>query len=73
MNYRTLAFIESSNDLTERANIVLREIDLAMVSMVDQETGLRGYLSGISGVSGCALLDGDEIGMVLDPENVLRA
>ncbi|MEI6987278.1 MAG: chemotaxis protein CheW, partial [Rhodospirillaceae bacterium] len=32
---------------------------------------LQGYLSGIRGVSGCALLGGGEVGMVLDQGSVL--
>lgn len=32
---------------------------------------LRGYLSGIRGVTGCALLGGGEVGMVLDMGHVL--
>ena len=34
---------------------------------------LRGYLSGIQGVTGCALLGGGDVGMVLDIANIVRA
>jgi chemotaxis protein histidine kinase CheA len=33
---------------------------------------LQGYLSGISGVTGCALLGGGDVGMVLDVGYVMN-
>jgi methyl-accepting chemotaxis protein len=42
--YQKLRFIEQSAGWTEHTYIVLETLDAAMAAMVDQETGLRGYL-----------------------------
>ena len=34
---------------------------------------LRGYLTGIRGVTGCALLGGGDVGMVLDIASIVSA
>ena len=44
LNYRTLSFIQTSNGWTDHTYKVLAEVDGIMASMVDQETGLRGFL-----------------------------
>ena len=42
--YQKLRFIEQSAGWTEHTYIVLETLDVTMAAMVDQETGLRGYL-----------------------------
>ncbi|WP_372394373.1 CHASE3 domain-containing protein [Azospirillum sp. HJ39] len=43
-SYSKLSFIERSNDWTTHTYEVLEEVSKIMASMVDQETGVRGYL-----------------------------
>ncbi|HEY8566566.1 MAG TPA: CHASE3 domain-containing protein [Beijerinckiaceae bacterium] len=42
--YRSLSFIEKSNHWTAHTHKVLNELNEALAAMVNQETGLRGYL-----------------------------
>jgi methyl-accepting chemotaxis protein len=43
-SYYTLSYINTSNGWTTHTYKVLQTADAAMVSMVDQETGVCGYL-----------------------------
>lgn len=43
-SYSKLSFIETSNDWTVHTYEVLEEVSRIQASMVDQETGVRGYL-----------------------------
>jgi methyl-accepting chemotaxis protein len=42
--YRKLTLIEQANGWSEHTNVVIRTMDRLMLAMVDQETGIRGYL-----------------------------
>jgi methyl-accepting chemotaxis protein len=44
MVYQKLAFIQQSTGWTTHTYVVLETLDAAMAAMVDQETGVRGYL-----------------------------
>jgi len=44
LNYQKLGFIEQSNGWTTHTSKVLEAMQTVMASMVDQETGLRGFL-----------------------------
>jgi methyl-accepting chemotaxis protein len=44
INYSKLSFIETSNGWTSHTQEVLEETSRMLVSMVNQETGVRGYL-----------------------------
>ena len=44
LNYQKLGFIEQSNEQTTHTYKVLEAMNVVMASMVDQETGLRGFL-----------------------------
>ncbi|MGO9997222.1 MAG: methyl-accepting chemotaxis protein [Acetobacteraceae bacterium] len=44
MVYEKMGFIQQSSGWTEHTYVVLETLDTALTAMVDQETGLRGYL-----------------------------
>jgi methyl-accepting chemotaxis protein len=44
MVYEKMGFIQQSSGWTEHTYVVLENLDTALTAMVDQETGLRGYL-----------------------------
>ena len=44
MVYEKIGFIQQSAGWTEHTYVVLENLDTALAAMVDQETGLRGYL-----------------------------
>jgi len=44
INYRNLTTLEASASLADHEQQVLRTMNLFMISMVDQETGVRGYV-----------------------------
>ncbi|MDB5525375.1 MAG: Methyl-accepting chemotaxis protein [Rhizobium sp.] len=44
LNYRSIHFLERTNAMIQHTDEVLAAVNLTLTGMVDQETGIRGYL-----------------------------